>query len=75
LSLADNNRLIKWLLGEQSVIDVSNIRTLDVKNVGKSFPRLVKSIGSSLRHLAMRNINPNPYTEVWGTPISILMSA
>src|ERR1700722_2984700 len=58
---------VDWLLGPQSIIDISNIRTLDAwcnpKEAEIGMVRLMKSLGPSLEHVTIQF----PQIEAWGT--------
>jgi hypothetical protein len=54
-----SSALANWLLGPQSIIDISNIRTLSAPyclyNDKHDIMRLVRSLGSSLEHLVFQD--------------------
>ncbi|KAF8495360.1 hypothetical protein JB92DRAFT_3146955 [Gautieria morchelliformis] len=45
--------LVDWLLGPQSPADLSHVETLDIVPQGDAVNRLLRTIGSSLKHLEL----------------------
>ena len=58
----DGPDVVDWLLGPQSVVDISNIRTLVVRSIHEE--RLMKSLGLSLEHLTIRYFGINMGTSL-----------
>jgi len=63
--------LVNWLLGAQTVVDISTIRTLvvfcELEDVEQSMARLIRRLGSSLEDLTIRS----PNIEEWGALVLI----
>jgi hypothetical protein len=57
-----------WLLGTQSVIDLSDLRALEADCImddrQDGLMRLVRGLGSSLEHLTLHHSQPG----IWGAP-------
>jgi hypothetical protein len=52
-----NGHFIDWLLGEQSIIDISNIHTLDTDRYhGEDRVARLVSIGSCLKYITIRDL-------------------
>jgi hypothetical protein len=61
----ETGRFIDWLLGSQSLIDISTVRTLYLGEVVIEWPqhrvtRLLRTMGTSLEHLTIN------YVDLWG---------
>jgi hypothetical protein len=64
---SDSPVFVNWLLGAQTVVDISTIRTVDARYVGRPMVRLIRRLGSSLEDLTIRN----PNIKEWGTLVLI----
>jgi hypothetical protein len=57
--------LIDWLLGSQSLIDISAVHTLCLREIGETtqhnVTRLLRTLGASLEHLTLWGALPNFY--------------
>jgi hypothetical protein len=52
---------IDWLLGSQSLIDISAVRTLCLRSTRHNVARLLRTLGASLEHLKLWGVLPNFY--------------
>src|ERR1700722_3053353 len=72
---SDSTVFMRWLLGAQTVIDVSAIRTLDAwcgpEHMEGLMARLIKRLGSSLEDLTIQH----PRIDGWGTLFSFSSSS
>src|ERR1700722_7801974 len=70
---SDNPMLMRWLLGPQTVIDISTIRTVDAlcspDHMEGLVARLIRRLGSSLEDLTIRF----PRINEWGAPFLIFL--
>ena len=70
---SDNPMLMRWLLGPQTVIDISTIRTVDAlcspEHMEGLVARLIRRLGSSLEDLTIRF----PRINEWGAPFLIFL--
>ena len=70
---SNNSVFMHWLLGAQTVIDISTIRTLDAycnpKHMEGLMARLIRRLGPSLENLAIKD----PRLDDWGAPFLIYL--
>ena len=71
---SNNSVFIRWLLGTQTMFDISTIRTLDVmvksKHREELMARLIRRLGPSLEDLTIQL----PKIEDWGAPFLIYLA-